>query len=134
MIIADLLAAVAALGIAILAIIITAGFFIASAFMLLAAKIVKVPNVGYGRAMLATLLGGLAAAAISVPLNLLGIPGAVLGAIAGFFLESLVVKAIFSTSYGKGLLTVLLAGVLAAAVLIVILVIALGASFLSCAV
>jgi hypothetical protein len=132
MIISSLLSAIAAVG-AIIIVLLIAGFFIASAFMLLAAKIVKVEDVTYGRAMLATLLGGLAAAAISIPLSFLGLPGTILGTIGGFFLESLVVKAIFSTTYGKGLLTTLLAGVLEVAVGIVVTLIMVGASFLACA-
>jgi hypothetical protein len=131
MIIGWLSSALAAVG-AVIIILLIAGFFIASAFMLLAAKIVKVENVTYGRAMLATFLGGLAAGAIGIPFSILGAPGAILGSIGGFFLESLVVKAILATSYGKGLLTTLLAGVLAGAVMAVIILIALGASFLSC--
>ena len=132
MIISSLLSAIAAVG-AIIIVLLIVGFFIASAFMLLAAKIVKVENVTYGRAMLATLLGGLAAAAISIPLSFLGLPGNILGTIGGFFLESLVVRAIFSTTYGKGLLTTLLAGVLEVAVGIVVTLIMVGASFLACA-
>lgn len=131
MIIDWLLSALAAVG-AIIIVLLIAGFFISSAFMLLAAKIVRVGNATYGRAMLANFLGGLAAAAISIPLSFLGVPGAILGAIAGFLLESLVVKAIFATSYGKGLLTTLLAGVLGGAVAVVVILIVLGASFLSC--
>jgi hypothetical protein len=131
MIIDWLLSAVAAAG-AVIIVLLIAGFFIASAFMFLAAKIVKVENVNYGRAMLATLLGGLAASAITIPLGLLGLPGVILGWIGGFFIESLVVKAILRTSYGKGLLTTLLAGVLAATVGVVVVLIVLGASFLSC--
>ena len=131
MIVDWLSSALAAVG-AIIVVVLIALFFISSAFMLLAAKIVKVENATYGRAMLATFLGGLAASAISIPLSFLGVPGAILGGIGGFFLESLVVKAIFATSYGKGLLTTLLAGVLAVAVAIVLILIVLGASFLSC--
>jgi hypothetical protein len=131
MIIEWLLSAVAAAG-ALFIVLLIAGFFIASAFMLLAAKIAKVENPGYGRAMLANLLGGLTMAAISIPLAFLGVPGLVLGLIGGFLLESLVVKAIFRTSYGKGLLTTLLSGVLAAAVAVVVVLVVLGASFLSC--
>jgi hypothetical protein len=131
MIIDWLLSAVAAAG-AVIIVLLIAGFFVASAFTLLAAKIVKVENVTYGRAMLATFLGTLAASAITIPLGLLGLPGVILGWIGGFLLESLVVKAILRTSYGKGLLTTLLAGVLAAAVAVVVVLIVLGASFLSC--
>jgi hypothetical protein len=131
MIIDWILAALAAAGGIIIALLI-AGFFVASAFTLLAAKIVKVENATFGRAMLATLLGTLAASAVSIPLSFLGIPGAVLGTIGGFFLGSLVVKAIFKTSYGKGLLVTLLAGVLAVAVAVVVVLLVLGASFLSC--
>ena len=131
MIIDWLLSTLAAVGGIIIAILI-AGFFIASAFTLLAAKIVKVENATFGRAMLATFLGGLAASAISIPFSFLGTPGAVIGAIGGFFLEALVVKAIFATSYGKGLLITLLSGVLAGAVVVVVILLVLGASFLSC--
>jgi hypothetical protein len=131
MIIDWLLSAVAAAG-AIIIILLIAGFFIASAFTLLAAKIVKVEKATYGRAMLATFLGTLAAAAISIPFSFLGLPGVILGWIGGFLLESLVVKAILRTSYGKGLLTTLLAGVLGGAVAVVVVLIVLGASFLSC--
>lgn len=131
MIIDWLLSALAAVG-GIIIVLLIAGFFISSAFTLLAAKIVKVENATFGRAMLATLLGTLAASAIIIPLSFLGVPGAILGIIGGFFLESLVVKAIFATSYGKGLLTTLLAGVLAGAVAVVLILVVLGASFLSC--
>jgi hypothetical protein len=131
MIIDWLVGALAAAGGIIIALLI-AGFFVASAFTLLAAKIVKVENVTFGRAMLATLLGTLAGSAVSIPLSFLGVPGAVLGAVGGFFLESLVVKAIFKTSYGKGLLVTLLAGALAVAVAVVVVLLVLGASFLSC--
>jgi hypothetical protein len=131
MIVNWLFGAVAAVG-AIIIVLLIVGFFIASAFMLLAAKIVKVENATYGRAMLATFLGGLAAAAISIPLSFLGLPGTILGAIGGFLLESLVVKAIFATTYGKGLLTTLLAGVLEVAVGVVVALIIVGTSFLAC--
>jgi hypothetical protein len=131
MIVNWLFGAVAAVG-AIIIVLLIVGFFIASAFMLLAAKIVKVDNATYGRAMLATFLGGLAAAAISIPLSFLGLPGTILGAIGGFLLESLVVKAIFATTYGKGLLTTLLAGVLEVAVGVVVALIIVGTSFLAC--
>jgi hypothetical protein len=131
MIIDWLLSALAATGGIIIALLI-AGFFVASAFTLLAAKIVKVEKATYGRAMLATLLGTLAGAAVSIPLSFLGIPGVVLGTIGGFLIESLVVKAMFATSYGKGLLVTLLAGVLAIAVGVVVTLLLLGASFLSC--
>jgi hypothetical protein len=113
-----------------------AGFFVASAFTLLAAKIVKVENATFGRAMLATFLGSLAGGAASFVLGLLFGPllvvGAVLSTIGAYLVDSLVVKAIFGTSYGKGLLITLLAGVLAAAVAIVVGLIILGTSFMSC--
>ena len=131
MIIDWLLSGLAVVG-GIIIVLLIAGFFVASAFTLLAAKIVKVENATFGRAMLATFLGTLASSAISVPLSFLGVPGAVLGTIGGFFLQSLVVKAIFATSYGKGLLITLLAGVMAAAVAVVVVLIVLGVSFLSC--
>jgi len=51
--------AIAAIGGIVIALLIS-GFFIASAFTLLAAKIVKVENATFGRAVLATFLGSLA--------------------------------------------------------------------------
>jgi hypothetical protein len=127
--------AIAAIGGIVIALLI-AGFFIASAFTLLAAKIVKVENATFGRAMLATFLGSLAGGATSFVLGLLFGPllvvGAVLSTIGAYLVDSLVVKAIFRTSYGKGLLVTLLAGVLAAAVGFVVALIILGTSFLAC--
>jgi hypothetical protein len=127
--------AIAAIGGIVIALLI-AGFFIASAFTLLAAKIVKVENATFGRAMLATFLGSLAGGATSFVLGLLFGPlfvaGAVLSTIGAYLVDSLVVKAIFGTSYGKGLLVTLLAGVLAAAVGFVVALIILGTSFLAC--
>jgi hypothetical protein len=126
---------IAAIGGIVIALLI-AGFFIASAFTLLAAKIVKVENATFGRAMLATFLGSLAGGATSFVLGLLFGPllvvGAVLSTIGAYLVDSLVVKAIFRTSYGKGLLVTLLAGVLAAAVGFVVALIILGTSFLAC--
>jgi hypothetical protein len=127
---------IAAMGVGLIIVLLIAEFFISSAFTLLAAKIVKVDNATFGRAMLATLLGGLAAGAASFVLSLLFGPllvaGIVLSAIGAYLVDSLVVKAIFRTSYGKGLLITLLAGVLAVAVAIVIGLIVVGTSFLSC--
>jgi hypothetical protein len=127
---------IAAIGIGLIIALLIAEFFISSAFTLLAAKIVKVENATFGRAMLATFLGGLAAGATSFVLGLLFSPllvaGTVLSAIGAYLVDSLVVKAIFRTSYGKGLLITLLAGVLAVAVAIVIGLIVVGTSFLSC--
>ena len=104
----------AAAGIIIVVVIVT--FFVASAFTLWAAKIVKVENATFGRALAATFLGTLAGAAVSFVLGLLPVVGFVLGIIGAWLIDSLVVKAIFATSYGKGLLITLLASVLAGVV------------------
>lgn len=132
----DWLLGALALGVGLFIVFLIVAFLISSAFTLLAAKIVKVENATFGRAMLATFLGGLAGAATSFVLGLLFSPllvaGAVLSMIGAYLVDSLVVKAIFGTSYGKGLLITLLAGVLAAAVGIVIGLIVVGTSFLSC--
>ena len=104
----------AAAGIIIVIVIVT--FFVASAFTLWAAKIVKVENATFGRALAATFLGTLAGAAVSFVLGLLPVVGFVLGIIGAWLIDSLVVKAIFATSYGKGLLITLLASVLAGVV------------------
>jgi hypothetical protein len=87
--------AVAAIG-GIVIVLLIAGFFIASAFTLLAAKIVKVENATFGRAMLATFLGSLAGGAASFVLGLLFGPllvvGAVLSTIGAYLIDSLVVR------------------------------------------
>ena len=130
-----LLSAVAAAG-GIIIVIVIIIFFIASAFTLLAAKIVKVENATFGRALAATFLGSLAGAAVSFLLGLLFAPlfvvGSILSTIGAWLIDSLVVKAIFKTSYGKGLLITLLASVLAGVVFVVLILILVGASFLSC--
>jgi hypothetical protein len=132
----DWLSGALALGVGLFIVFLIVAFLISSAFTLLAAKIVKVENATFGRAMLATFLGGLAGGATSFVLGLLFSPllvaGIVLSTIGAYLVDSLVVKAIFGTSYGKGLLITLLAGVLAAAVGIVIGLIVVGTSFLSC--
>jgi len=140
-----LLSALAAAG-GIIIVIIIITFFVLSGFTLLAAKIVKVENATFGRALAATFLGSLAGAAVSFVLGLLFSPllvlgllfspllvvGAILSTIGAWLVDSLVVKAIFATSYGKGLLITLLASVLAGVVAVVLILILLGASFLSC--
>ncbi|MDH4269738.1 MAG: hypothetical protein OEV52_05515 [Dehalococcoidia bacterium] len=131
-----LLSAVAIAGGIVIVIIIIITFFVLSAFTLLAAKIVKVENATFGKALAATFLGSLAGAAVSFVLGLLFSPflvvGAILSTIGAWLIDSLVVKAIFGTSYGKGLLITLLASVLAGVVAVVLILILLGASFLSC--
>jgi len=130
-----LLSALAAAG-GIIIVIIIITFFVLSGFTLLAAKIVKVENATFGRALAATFLGSLAGAAVSFVLGLLFAPllvvGAILSTIGAWLIDSLVVKAIFATSYGKGLLITLLASVLAGVVAVVLILILVGASFLSC--
>ncbi|MFP3898264.1 MAG: hypothetical protein ACLFVD_03030 [Dehalococcoidia bacterium] len=122
-----LFGAIAAIGgIIILVLVVT--FFVASAFRLWAARIVKVENATYGTALVATLLGTLAGAAVAFVLGLLPVVGSVLGLVGAWLIDSLVVKAIFATSYGKGLLITLLASVLAALVAagLILLMVVLG--------
>jgi len=127
-----LLGFLAGAGILIVVAIIVVGFFVASAFTLWAAKIVKVENATYGQALLATLLGSLAGGAVAFVLGFLPLVGWILGIIGAWLIDSLVVKAIFSTSYGKGLLITLLAAVLAGLVMagLVLLLVMIG--LLSC--
>ena len=117
---------------AIIIVVVVIAFFVASAFTLLAAKIVKVENATYGRALAATFLGGLAGGAAAFLLGLIPIAGTVLGIIGGWLIDSLVVMAIFRTSYGKGLLVTLLARVLAAAVTVGIVLLLVLVGLLSC--
>ena len=122
-----LFAAIAAAG-GIIILIIVVTFFVAAAFRLWAAKIVKAGNATFGRALAATFLGTLAGAAVALVLGFLPVVGAVLGIIGAWLIDSLVVKAIFDTSYAKGLLITLLASVLAALVAagLILLLVLLG--------
>ena len=128
----DLLLSVLAVAGAIIIVVVIVMFFVASAFTLLAAKIVKVENATYGRALAATFLGSLAGAAVAFVLGFVPVVGFVLGIVGAWLIGSLVVKAIFATSYGKGLLITLLASVLAAVVAVVIVLLLVVAGLLSC--
>lgn len=128
----DLLLSALAVAGAIIIVVIIVTFFVASAFTLLAAKIVKVENATYGRALAATFLGSLAGGAVAFVLGFVPVVGFVLGIVGAWLIDSLVVKAIFATSYGKGLLITLLASVLAAVVVVVIVLLLVVAGLLSC--
>ena len=121
-------AVAAAGGIIIVITIIT--FFVASGFMLLAARIVKVEKATFGWALLATFLGSLAGAAASFVLGLLfgriPVAGAILSTVGAWLADSYVVKVVFVTSYRKGLLITLSASVLAGAVAVVLILILVG--------
>lgn len=130
--IGPLLSAIAAAGIFIIIALIVVTFFVASAFTLWAAKIVKVDNATYGKALLATLLGSLAGGAVAFVLGFLPVVGYVLGIIGAWLVDSLVVKSIFDTGYGKGLLITLLASVLAAAVAVAIVLLLVLGGLMSC--
>lgn len=90
-------------------------FFVSSAVTLGAGKMLKVEHATFRRALLATLLGLLAGAATDYLLLFLLqgllIIGIIFSTIGGWLIDSLVVKAILATSYGKGLLIALLASV-----------------------
>lgn len=124
----------AAGGIIIVIMIIT--FFAASGFMLLAARILKLEKATFGWALLAAFLGWLAGAAASFVLGLffgrIPVAGVILTTIGAWLAASYVVKVIFVTNYRKGLLTTLLASVLAGAVAVVLTLILIGTSSLSC--
>ena len=76
-----LLGFLAGAGVLIVVAIILVAFFVASAFTLWAARIVKVENATYGKALLATLLGSLAGGAVAVVLGFVPAVGPVLGII-----------------------------------------------------
>lgn len=130
--IGTIISAIAAAGVLIVVGLIVVTFFVASAFTLWAARIVKVENATYGKALLATLLGSLAGGAVGFVLGFVPLVGYVLSIVGAWLIDSLVVKAIFDTSYGKGLLITLLASVLAAVVAAAIVVFLLFVGLLSC--
>ena len=130
-----LLRAVAAGGGIIIAIIVIT-FFALSGFVLLAAKIVKVDEATFGGALLATFFGSVFGAIVAFPLGFvfgdIPVVGGILSTIGAWLPYSYVVKRIFDTSYRKGLLITLLASVVAGAVAVVLILILVGTSFLSC--
>ncbi len=73
-------------------------------FMWLAAKIVRVENSSFGRAMVAAIGSSFISVLISFLFNMLPVFGNLFGFIIGLILSIVVIKAAFGTTFGKALL------------------------------
>jgi hypothetical protein len=73
-------------------------------FMWIAAKIVRVENSSFGRALVAAIGSSFISVLAAFLFNLLPVIGNLFGFIIGLLLSILVIKAVFGTSFGKALL------------------------------
>jgi hypothetical protein len=83
-------------------------FLLTSLFLFLGAAIAGVRGRSFGKAMLSALLILIVNFIIMLLLSFIPIVGQIIGIIACFFIDAALVKGIFRTSYGKGLLTILM--------------------------
>jgi len=87
-------------------------FVVAAFFLWLGAKIVKIKNSGFGKALLATFIGFVAA----IILGLIPAIGWLLGLIAYI----IIIKYVFATDWGKAILAWLIAAVITAIVFAIV--------------
>jgi len=85
------------------------GLLISAAFLLLGASIAGIENRTFGKAIGATILGGIASFILSLVLSIVPVIGTVLGFIGGFLISALIIMGIFSTTFGKALAATVLA-------------------------
>lgn len=86
--------------------------FISASFLLWGARLAGVERRSYGRAFATLLLGGIASALLTAVLSAAPLVGTGLGLLLGFCVSSLVMMAIFDTTFGKALAANILAWVL----------------------
>lgn len=83
-------------------------FWFIPAVFLLSARIAGIENRSYGKALLAIFLRFFLSLLITAVFSLLPIIGTVIGIVVAFLVNGAVIAGIFSTSFGKGLLTEIL--------------------------
>ena len=86
--------------------------FISASFLLWGARLAGVERRSYGRAFATLLLGGIASALLTAVLSAAPLVGTGLGLLLGFCVSSVVMMAIFDTTFGKALAANILAWVL----------------------
>lgn len=86
--------------------------FISASFLLWGARLAGVERRSYGRAFATLLLGGIASVLLTAVLSAAPLVGTGLGLLLGFCVSSVVMMAIFDTTFGKALAANILAWVL----------------------
>ena len=86
--------------------------FISASFLLWGARLAGVERRSYGRAFATLLLGGIASALLTAVLSAAPLVGTGLGLLLGFCVSSVVMMAIFDTTFGKALAANILAWLL----------------------
>jgi len=85
--------------------------FVGAALLLLGAKITGIVGRTYGKAIVTTVLSGIASLVLAFLLHSMPIVSAVLGFFGGFLITALIMIPIFKTTFGKALGAAALAGV-----------------------
>jgi len=86
--------------------------FVSAAFLLWGARLVDIERCSFGRAIGTIFLGGIAWFIVLAVFNAAPLVGTGLGLLLGFCVSSVVMMAIFSTTFGKALAANILAWVL----------------------
>ena len=86
--------------------------FISASFLLWGARLAGIERRSFGRAIGTLLLGGIASALLTAVLSAAPLVGTGLGLLLGFCVSSVVMMAIFDTTFGKALAANILAWVL----------------------
>ena len=85
---------------------------VSAVFLLWGARLAGIGRRSFGRAIGTLLIGGMASALLSAALGAAPLAGPGLGLLLGFFVSSVVMMAIFDTTFGKALVANILAWVL----------------------
>ena len=88
-------------------IIIVIGFLLGALFMNIGAKIAKVENATFGKSLFAAFIVTIIIAITGAAFSILPIIGTIFGIVVSLLLSTLVVKAIYNTSYGKAFLALI---------------------------
>lgn len=102
---------------------------ISGLFMWFAAKIARVENATFGRAMLAAIASSFVEVLVAFVFNAVPVLGNLIGFIIGLIVAILVIKAVFRASFGKALL-VWIFNLIAALIAIVLAAMITASSFL----
>ncbi len=80
------------------------GILVSALFLWVAAKIVKIDGASFGKAILATIVGFIAAGIINFVLAFIPVIGWILGFIAAILIMVFVIQKFFATTFGKAFL------------------------------
>jgi len=107
------------------------GLLVQAAFLLWGARIARIEQRTYAKALGTALLGGIAAFILALVLGVIPIVGHVLGIIGGFFISALIMMPIFNTTFAKALGATVLAWTLFLVISGLLMLVAGGIGFLT---